>query len=71
MKINNFLNKLRNQPENVKKIILWSIVSIVAVALLIFWWFFIFQKALNNLNRENLEKSFNIQELKEKINQIK
>ena len=71
MKIENFLNNLRNQPENVKKRILWSVVSIVAIILIFFWWFFIFQKTLSNLNKENLEKSFNIKGLEEKINQLK
>ena len=33
----NFINKLRNQPEYIRKIILWSIVVIIALGLSIWW----------------------------------
>ena len=36
-KLKNFLIKLQNLPENEKKFILWTIVSILAVIMLFFW----------------------------------
>ncbi len=36
-KIKNFLTKLQNLPENKKKIVLWTIVSVLALIMGFFW----------------------------------
>jgi hypothetical protein len=70
LKIKNFLRNLQSQPDKVKKIILWSTVSVVGFILILLWWFFIFQRALKNFNSENLKKGFNLPELEEKLGNL-
>ncbi len=47
MKAKEFLSKLQNLPDNQKKIILWAVVGILAVAMGIFW----IRGAMNSLNK--------------------
>jgi len=65
-----FLNKLRNQPEHIKKIILWATVVIIGLIMLVLWWFFIFQKTIKSFNSEKLKENFNIQGLEDQIQNL-
>lgn len=53
LKIANFFRKLQTLPESQKKIILWAIVSVVAIILIIFW----FSLAKSRLAGIDLNKS--------------
>jgi len=62
------LQKLQNQPEYVRKIILWAVVVVVGFSLLI-WWTKSFQQRIKSFKGEGFQKelklpSFN-KELKE------
>jgi hypothetical protein len=46
-KLKEFLTKLQNLPEQNKKIILWSVVVILAIIMGIFW----IKGAINNLSK--------------------
>ncbi len=71
LKIGNFLKNLQSKPDEEKKKIIMAVTIFVGVLMVVFWWLFIFKNALKNLNKENLEKSFNAQELKDKVKNIK
>lgn len=45
--ISNYLNRLRNLPDNKKKIILWVIVGVLAVVMGFFW----IKSAADKLNK--------------------
>jgi hypothetical protein len=66
-----FLEKIRNKPPKVKKIILWSITSIIAVILFSIW-FILSKRNLEEFFREEKNlKLFKIpKELEEKVKQI-
>ena len=62
------LQKLQNQPENIRKIILWAIVLLVGFLLMI-WWGKSFQQRMKSFKEGGFQKelklpSFN-KELKE------
>jgi len=47
----NFLEKLRNLPLNIRKIILWSVVGILSVSLLT-WWIISIPKRVESFQKE-------------------
>ncbi len=49
------LQKLRNQPEYIRKIILWSVVVIIGFSLLI-WWAKSFQQRIKSFKGEAFQK---------------
>ena len=54
-----FLKKIQNLPEKKKKIILFSIVGILALVLLV-WWAKNIQNKIKNLNPEDIKKELQI-----------
>jgi len=70
VKIKNFLQNVRSKPESEKKKILWTIVAVAGVILFVIWWVVFFQKALKNLTKEKFIKTFNIEELQERIGSV-
>ena len=62
------LQKLQNQPENIRKIILWAIVLLVGFLLMI-WWGKSFQQRIKSFEEKGSQKesgpSFLNKELKE------
>jgi len=60
-KIRIFITKLQNLPEQKKKIILWTVVGILAVIMGFFW----IRGAINNFSKigESV-KSINLQDIK-------
>jgi len=55
--MDNFLKKIQGLPEERKKIILWSIVAVIAV-LLFFWWMRNFQTRIEALNAQGSNLKF-------------
>jgi len=63
------LKKIRNQPENIRKIILWVIIIIVGLGLAIFW-VKNFQKRLKSFQKEELKEKLQLPSLQEKLRGI-
>lgn len=57
-----FLNKLRNKPERVRKIILWLIVIIVAL-ILGSWWFYSSYNKIKNFPTQEILKELELPEI--------
>ncbi len=57
-----FLEKIQQLPEKKRKIILWSIVIVLAVSLL-FWWFNSFQKRIKGFQKEEFIEELNLPEI--------
>ncbi len=64
-----FLQKLQKLPEDQKKVILWSVVIIIALITLS-WWGTNFKNKLKNFNSENLNEQLQIPELKEEFENL-
>jgi len=54
----NFLNKLRNQPVYIRKIILWSTVIVVALILAGLWFYFSYNN-VRNFNKQSVIEGLN------------
>ena len=63
------LQKLRNQPEYIRKIILWSVVVIIGFSLLI-WWVKSFQQRIKSFKGEAFQKEFKIPAFNEKLKEL-
>ena len=57
----NLLEKIKNLPVYVRKIILWAIIVLIGV-LLLFWWIKNFQQNLRSLKKEELKIKFQLPE---------
>ena len=68
-----FLNKLRQQPENIRKLIIWAIIIIIGVVSFILWAKNVQQQIKNfSKEKEKIVRSFNSSPSREKfIKQIK
>ena len=58
-----FLHKVQNLPRNIRKFILWSIIVILGLALL-FWWFNNFQKNIAGFQGGQFIEGLNLPEIK-------
>lgn len=54
----NFLEKLRNQPEHIRKLILWTIVIIIALILGSLWIYNSYQSIKNFQPKEFIEQQW-------------
>lgn len=61
-----FLRKLQSQPEQTRKIILWSIVVILGLGLAIWWVGSSYQK-LKEFKKEEFIEKINLPDFKERI----
>ena len=59
----NFLQKLRNQPERIRKIILWLIIIILGISLLTFW-FKNVQEKIKSFQGKEIIKELKLPEIK-------
>jgi len=57
-----FLEKIQRLPEKKRKVILWSIVTVLAVSLL-FWWLNSFQNRVKGFQKEELIEELNLPEI--------
>ena len=64
-----FLDKLRKQPENVRKIILWVTVIIVGLILLTLWIINISQK-IKKIEKEKVMEELNLPALKGSLQEL-
>lgn len=62
----NFLEKIRNQPEAVRKVILWTVVIVFSLCLF-FVWFRSFQKKLRALQKERVIEKIELPDFGEKL----
>ncbi|MFC1663713.1 hypothetical protein ACFL0A_01130 [Patescibacteria group bacterium] len=62
----NLLEKIQNLPELPKKIILWSIVFVIALVLF-FWWIRNFQQKLKGFQKEEFIEELKIPSLEQDI----
>ncbi len=62
----NFLQKIREQPILIKKIIFWVLIVFISLCLL-FWWLKIAQRRVETFKKENIMNDINISVLKEKL----
>jgi hypothetical protein len=65
----NFLEKIRNLPEKRRKIILWSVMVVVA-GLLIFFFVKSVGNKFSNFNAQELKNGLGIPELQEKMQEL-
>ena len=63
------LEKLRRQPEHVRKIILWSVVILVGFVLL-FFWVKNFSKRIKSFEEQNLLDLIKLPKFQEEIKKI-
>jgi hypothetical protein len=63
--MDNYLKKIQDLPEERRKIILWSIVGVLAVILL-FFWYKNFKAKLDSLNPQSNNPEFISMEIKAK-----
>ena len=59
-----FINKLQNQPEHIRKVILWIIVIIVAL-ILASWWIYNSYWKLKNFPKEEFIKELKLPKFEE------
>jgi len=64
-----FVKKLQNQPENIKKIILWSIIIVIGLGLLTIW-ILNFRQKIKEFKKEDLIKGFNLPNFQEDFKEI-
>jgi len=57
-----FLEKIQRLPEKKRKVILWSIVTVLAVSLL-FWWLNSFQNRVKGFQKEEFIEELNLPEI--------
>jgi len=63
----NFLEKIRKQPENTKKLILWLIVIIIGIVLL-FWWLRSIYYKISNFPKGEFIEQLNVPSFEEEMN---
>jgi len=61
-----FLRKIQNQPEHIRKIILWSLVVIFGLGLAT-WWVKNFQQKIKSFEKEEFIEELKIPSLKEEL----
>lgn len=69
MKINDLIKKLQNQPEHIRKTILWVTVIVVGLGLF-FWWIDIVKKRIENIKKEQFKETIGIPQLEERLKEI-
>jgi len=57
--VKDFLTKLQNQPEPVKKLILWLTVIVIGIICVVFYIWHV-QRTIANFNIEELKKQLNL-----------
>lgn len=66
MKINDFIKKLQNKPEHIRKLILWIAVIIIGLILVILWAINVSWN-IKKLQEENLSNQLNLPALEEAL----
>jgi len=66
----NFITKLRNKPERTRKIMLWTVLIIVAAILLICWMYYSYIKIKSFQKEEFIIKELNMPSLEQEIKKI-
>lgn len=69
MKINDFIKKLQNKPEHIRKLILWIIVIITGLILVILWAINV-SWSIKKFQEENLYNQLNLPALEEELQDI-
>jgi len=64
-----FLEELQKQPSYKKKIIIWCVLIVLGALMLILWGMN-FRKKLTSFQKENLIESFNVPDLKAKMDNM-
>jgi len=70
VKFSEFIEKLQNQPEGVRKIILWSVVIIVAFCFFAVYIKFFVGKRIEGFQKERIIKELQLPELKEELKNL-
>ena len=60
----NFLNRLRRQPEHIRKLILWATIIIIGLGLLV-WWIHSSYWKIKNFPKEEFIKEVNLPNFEE------
>jgi len=63
------LQKLQNQPEYIRKIILWSVVVVIGFSILI-WWSKRFQQRIKSFKGEGFQKELKIPSFNKKLEEL-
>ena len=63
------LQKLQNQPEYIRKIILWSVVVVIGFSLLI-WWSKRFQQRIKSFEGEEFQKELKIPSFNKELKEL-
>jgi len=66
----NFITKLRNKPERTRKIMLWTVLIIVAAILLICWMYYSYIKIKSFQKEKFIIKELNMPSLEQEIKKI-
>lgn len=64
-----FLKKIQNQPEHIRKIIFWIIIIVISSGLM-FWWIKNFQKRLESFKKEEVIEQFKIPSFEKELKSI-
>jgi hypothetical protein len=65
----NFLKKIQQQPEYVRKLILWAITIIIGLGLIIFW-FWSSYRGMRGFSKERFIQNLNFPSLKSETKNI-
>ena len=65
----NFLEKIQNKPEHIRKRIFWVTIIIIGLILAIVW-IFIVKNQIQNFQREKFIEGLNLSGLQDEINKI-
>lgn len=65
-----FIQKIQNQPEHIRKLILWVVVAIVGIVLAVLW-FLSMKSSFEKLRGENVLSKFAPSIPEEKLNELK
>ncbi len=68
-KIGDFFKKIQNQPEDIRKIILWSAVIIISLGFL-FLWLHTVKIRLKTFQKEKLFEGIRVPQLKEELRKM-
>ena len=61
-----FITKLQNKPEHIRKRILWALIIIIGLILIIFWIAFSYQK-IQEFQKQEFIEGVNLPALREQI----
>jgi len=64
-----FITRLQNKPEHIRKIILWTTVIIIGLILIIFWIIFSYQR-IQEFQKQKFIEGTNLPALKEQIQNL-